>query len=173
MNLVGPGGGEGLWEGEVGLVVASCGRGPGELGLLAGHGILWAWYSAVGDALRTKDDEYLAALWQAGRTVTTLLRHEPDLACLMSRSVRASEALRLPAKHCSDTFLTFASKVIGTGIPPERSNMDRLKGLNLTYNAATLNFSMLAAVREVDKLDADTRSIIASIGMRFGGTSFP
>ena len=33
----------------------------------------------------------------------------------MSRSVWASEALRLPAKHCSDTFLTLAAKVTSTG----------------------------------------------------------
>ena len=157
---------------ELGELAASCGKGPNEVPVLAGQGLLWAWYIAVGDALRAGDNEYLTALWQCGRSVTIHLRHEPDQACVMARATAASEALRVPAKFCSDTFLTFAAKVTGTGIPPERANIQRLKALNLTYNGAPINFTMLSAVRDTEALDADTRSIIAKIDYGFGREVF-
>ena len=71
---------------ELGELAGACGKGAGETALLAGQGIVWAWYLAVARALRSNDDVYLVALWQCGRTVTVQLRFEPDPACLMARA---------------------------------------------------------------------------------------
>ena len=85
----------------------------------------------------------------------------------MSRATAASEAFRVSAKFCADTFLTFAAKIAGTGISPDRANINRLKAFNMTYNGAPLNFTMLAAVRDVEALDPDARAIIADIANSF------
>ena len=95
---------------ELGEIEGACGKGAGEVALLAGQGLIWAWYLAVGCALRSRDDAYLTALWQCGRSVTIQLRQEPDAACLMSRATTASEALRVPAKYCTDTLLSLPTR---------------------------------------------------------------
>ena len=157
---------------EIGELQGACGKGPHEIPVFAAHGLIWAWYAAAYNALKANDVEYLTALWQAGRSVTLMVRHEPDQEMLITRSVRASEALRGPAKHCADTFLTFSEKLVGSGIPPARENMERLKKLGMFYNGAPLNYSMLAVVDLVSKIDAQTRDIFRKIDHKFGRETY-
>jgi len=158
---------------DMGELGAIAGQGPGEIPLLAGQGLVQAWWLAIGEALQAGEAARVASLWQCGRSVTALVRCVAGLPELMALSSAAGESMRVTAKTLTGTFFTFAQAAAFTGLPLDRANLSKFKELGLRYNGAFMNYSMLNAAQQANKIIGDeARLIIADIEGNFGRDIF-
>ena len=158
---------------EIGQLEFAAGAGETAFALLAGQGLVMAWYVAACDALLQADDRQLAALWQCALTVTLQLRLVCGQKNIMAQSIAVSEAMVVTSRHLTDTFMVFTDKLAKCEVPMEATSLDILRSLGVRFNGATINKTMLAAASLLNKrMPHACRAVLAHIEFGHGRDIF-
>ena len=142
---------------------------PSSLALLTGHVYVYAWYWAVFEAINTNNYGLIAALWQAGLSVTIHCRvgmNESERAVL---SIAMSESRKASAR-LSDGFMGFALKALL--IVKQSSATSKLAVLNqlgVRFNGSPVSKAMLTGILIFDdKMTPASKQALVNIEEKFG-----
>ena len=142
---------------------------PSSLALLTGHVYVYAWYWAVFGAINTNNYGLIAALWQAGLSVTIHCRvgmTESERAVL---SIAMSESRKASAR-LSDGFMGFALKALL--IVKQSSATSKLAVLNqlgVRFNGSPVSKAMLTGILIFDdKMTPASKQALVNIEEKFG-----
>jgi hypothetical protein len=143
---------------------------PRHLFPLGGHPYMYAWYYSVWKALGEENVERCKMLFECALTTTICVRVSGSLAELAELSSKFSERVRADTSVSTDSFFTFADKVVlmsaetGDGKP----HLADLQKKKIRYNNALVNLSMVRAITQIAGLSQRARDIMAEIDLRFG-----
>ena len=158
---------------EIGHLEFAAGAGDTAFPLLAGQGLVMAWYVAACEALLQGDDRQLAALWQCALTVTLQLRLVHGMKDIMAQSIAVSEAMVVTSRHLTDTFVVFTDKLAKCEVPMDMASLDIFRGLGVRFNGATINKTVLsAAILVAKRIPEASRAVLAHIEFGHGREMF-
>ena len=158
---------------DMGQLECAAAAGESQFPLLAGQGLVMAWWVAMFEALHVGADQQVAALWQCALTTTIQLHLESDVVKLMKASSQLSESLKLCGAHLTDTFPSFVAKLARTGMTLEASKVNQLRATGLRFNGAPINKTMVAAAGLMQKrFTPECHTAMTPIEFEFGRDLF-
>ncbi len=141
------------------------------LPVLSGHVYIYAWYWSMFKAINAEQDcTLLAALWQAGLTVTLHCRVGMSMNAQAILSIALSETRKAQARLQSDSFMAFAYKaLLALRDTPMTDKVKAFTNTGVRFNGSAVSKAMLSGILIFeDKVTERAAETLRSIERKFG-----
>ena len=145
---------------------------PTALHLVAGHGLVCAWYLRMFKALRDEDWDYVRKLYQAALTTTVRVMVLPTAAECARRSLQMAASLQKRGDALCDGFPSFSLKlaIVAEGIKGKVADVvQALQGMQLDFKGSLINKTMFYAAKDAAAfLSPVALKILGQLDSQFG-----
>ncbi len=141
----------------------------GALVLLGGHGVLWAWYVAMAQALRDGATDLVKMLYECALTTTLCMWTTTESRVLALESIRLSENIRTVGLLSVDNFIVFAKKIWYMTPAPEKPDLKKLILQEVRFHGAIVNTTMMRVIQSLKPfLTSQVEGLLSALDREFG-----
>ena len=121
-------------------------RYPSGIVPLGGKVFIWAWYVEMFKALDKNDHKRIKLLYECILTVTIIMFTSSDKAIIVEESIKMSETVRATVQATSDSFVTFASKIL---LIDPTLNAKQLAARDIRHQGGLINVTMVQTIKHI------------------------
>ena len=127
---------------------------------LGGKPFLWAWYLEMFKAMDENDTKKIRLLYECILTVTVLMFTTSEISKIVEESIKMSETARTTAASSSDSFVTFASKIL---LIDKSVNVKDLALRDIRFQGGKFNTTMGQTIKHMQSSMLSSKDCLARL----------